>query len=216
MTWSFNTLDNEMGEELTISAGSQTPDNFITDTASSSADKTALIPSIQKEDSMDIAATSEDHTALALLTQKEGSMDTASTSEDHTALAPSTPREESKDIVSTSGDHTALVPFNLEKPSMDIADIPAVDKSETSITTNVATGNDCLPIDDPAHGKISRSFPVDHTDAVDLVGVLAFAPSEIRHMIYKLAMTADDGQFLLNDQTTPFRPNVATSLLRVK
>ena len=46
--------------------------------------------------------------------------------------------------------------------------------------------------------------------------MLAFAPAEVRHIIYKLAMTAKDGQFYFNDQTKPFAPNVATGLLRVK
>ena len=46
--------------------------------------------------------------------------------------------------------------------------------------------------------------------------MFALAPADIRHLIYKFAMTSDEGQFLFSDQREPFTPNVATGLLRVK
>lgn len=57
-----------------------------------------------------------------------------------------------------------------------------------------------------------KKIKLTHT----LAGVLAFAPAEIRHLIYKFAMTSKEGQFQFNDQTEPFTPNVATGLMRVK
>lgn len=184
MTWSFNTLNNEMGEDLMTAAGCQTSDSFITDAASSSsADKTALIPFTQREDSMDIAATSDDHTAMAPSIQKEESVDIASTFEDHAVLAPFSHEKPSMDIASTSNDHPTLAPFTQkeesmdivsnsedhtafshERPIMDMADIPAAEKSETSLITDLAARKDFLSIDDPTHGKIFKCFPNAHTD----------------------------------------------------
>ena len=45
---------------------------------------------------------------------------------------------------------------------------------------------------------------------------LALAPADIRHLIYQFAMTSEQGCFTFSDQTTPFTPNIATGLLRVK
>lgn len=46
--------------------------------------------------------------------------------------------------------------------------------------------------------------------------MFALTPADIRHLIFKFAMTSDEGQFTFSDQKEPFTPNVATGLLRVR
>lgn len=153
-------------------------------------------------------------TASGFPTSQNVAINVASSSANQTA--PSSFVEENMGSAVSSEDRTALIPFNHPKDCTKIATIPVVKTSETSVDTKLAVGNDFLPMHDSAHGKISWRFQDDETDAINLAGVLAFAPAEIRHLIYKFAMTADEGQFYFTDQTEPFTPNVATGFMRVK
>lgn len=54
-----------------------------------------------------------------------------------------------------------------------------------------------------------RTFP-------EITFPLELAPLDIRHLIFRFAMTSEQGQFTFSDQTNSFTPNVATSLLRAK
>jgi hypothetical protein len=89
--------------------------------------------------------------------------------------------------------------------------VPNTNTSGTSMLTELPVNHEFFSMNGSDHGKILQTFQVAETDIVHLA-----APLEVLQIIWKYALTANEERFVFTDQTQPFTPNVATSLLRVR
>lgn len=73
--------------------------------------------------------------------------------------------------------------------------------------------NMAMPVAEGAeHSEVATTSPAVSEIYLDINRF----PGEIRKKIFRFAMTAKDGRFEFTDLVGPFKPNVATGLLRAK